>query len=66
MTTLAKSHKEYINQMIKENQSVDQFQSYCKGAGIDTTKYSSPIHIGKDNKISIRYRGEMSYHFARS
>lgn len=68
MTTLAKSHKEYIDQMIKENQGVEQFQAYCKGAGIDTTKYSSPIWIGLDafmnlTKMAIKYRGKSTYHY---
>lgn len=64
MKALSKTHKDYIEKMIKEECSVNEIKGYCKGAGIDTTKYSSPVHIGSD-KVTIRYRGNNTYHQIR-
>ena len=65
MKTLAKIHKEEITKMIKENDSVRSIKAYCKGAGFDTTKYSSPIHISEGGKLTMRYRTINTYHYIR-
>ena len=57
---LNKSTLEYINSMIKSSESINSIKAFCKGYGLDTSKYSSAVHIGED-KISINYRGKASY-----
>ena len=65
MKTLAKIHKDQITKMINENERVSTFKAYCKGAGFDTTKYSSPIHISEEGKLTMRYRTINTYHYIR-
>ncbi len=60
--TLAKIHKEHILKMINDNDNINWIVSYCKGAGLDTSKVSSPVVI-LDGKISITYRGERTYYY---
>jgi hypothetical protein len=62
MITLSKIHKDYIEQLIKENEKIQRVISYAKGAGFNTDSYSSPIHI-EGNKLTIRYRRENKYYF---
>ena len=38
-------------------------KSYCEGSGIDTTKYSSPVYIFEDGKISLTYRNNTTYQY---
>jgi hypothetical protein len=64
MKALSKTHKEQLDKMIKEDYSINAIKGYCKGAGIDTTKYSSGVHIGAE-KITIRYRNKNTYHQIR-
>ena len=63
MKKLSKGHKEYITKMIENGDKLDWIQSYCLGAGIDTTKYSSPVHISNEGKISLTYRRETFYYY---
>ena len=63
MQKLSKIHKDYIIEMIKEKESLISLKSYCKGAGFDTTNYSSPIHISNDGKLTIRYRTINTYYY---
>jgi hypothetical protein len=63
MVKLAKIHKEEITKMINENEPLRFFKAYCKGAGFDTDSYSSPIHISKDGKLTMRYRTINTYHY---
>ena len=65
MKTLANIHKDQITKMINENERVSTFKAYCKGAGFDTTKYSSPIHISEEGKLTMRYRTINTYHYIR-
>lgn len=66
MKKLAKIHKDYITKMIKEKERVSSFKAYCKGAGFDTTKYSSPIHIDEQTgKLTMTYRRINTYHYIK-
>lgn len=65
MKALHKIHKEEITKMIDDKERVSTFLAYCKGAGFDTTKYSSPIHISEDGKLTMRYRNINTYHYIR-
>ena len=62
MKKLSKTHKDQILQMISNRDSIKNIQGYCQGAGFDTTKYSSPVHISNGN-ISITYRNENKYYY---
>lgn len=46
--------------MISEGDNISGIQSFCKGLGLDTKSYSSPVHIGED-KLTIRYRRKNYY-----
>ena len=61
MNTLTKTHKEYILKMISGGDLIEWIESYCLGAGFDTKNTSSPVYIS-ENKISITYRGQITYH----
>ena len=63
MTKLSKIHKEEIIRMIENREPISYIKSYCEGAGFDTTKYSSAVHIGEDRKITLRYRNINSYYY---
>ena len=59
---LDKLHKDYIYELLKDQGiTADYIRSYCRGAGIDTNNYSSPVHISDGGKLTIRYRGINSY-----
>lgn len=58
--TLPKSSFEYIKEMINNNDNVSGLLAFCKGYGIDTNSYSSPVHIS-DDKITITYRRSNQY-----
>jgi hypothetical protein len=61
MKTLSKESRNYILNLINDKENVNRIVSFCKGLGLDTTKYSSPVHIS-ESKISIRYRKESTYY----
>jgi hypothetical protein len=61
MKTLSKESRNYILNLINDKENVNRIVSFCKGLGLDTTKYSSPVHIS-ESKISIRYRNESTYY----
>jgi hypothetical protein len=63
MKNLAKTHKDYILQMIKNNSGMNNIKAYCLGAGFDVTNYSSPIHIGEFGKLTMRYKTENTYYY---
>lgn len=63
MKTLSKIHKDQIVKMINNNDKINYIKSYCTGAGFDTSKYSSPIHISDDGKLTMRYRNKNTYYF---
>ena len=58
--TLSKSSFEYIKEMINNNENVSGLVAFCKGHGINTDRYSSPVHIS-DEKITITYRRSNYY-----
>lgn len=62
MKSLSKAHKEYIIEMIEKGDKLEWIKSYCLGADIDTSKYSSPVHINEIGKISITYRRQIFYY----
>ena len=61
MKTLSKDSRNYILNLINDKENVNRIISFCKGLGLDTTNYSSPVHIS-ESKISIRYRNESTYY----
>jgi len=61
MTTLSKTSREYILDLIKTSE-IKSILSYCEGLGLDTTKYSSPVHYGS-GKLTIKYRGSNEYYY---
>lgn len=63
MKSLSKTSKDYLLTMIEAKENVKFIIAFCKGLGLDTKSYSSPVHISEQNKISIRYRKEMSYYY---
>jgi uncharacterized membrane protein len=62
MKKLSKTHKNQILSMILNRENISYIIAYCEGAGFDTTKYSSPVHIS-NGKISITYRNENKYYY---
>ena len=66
MVKLDKIHKDYLMGMVEQKETVRSFNAYCRGAGFDTSSYSSPVHIDGNNKLCIRYRGVNSYYYLRS
>lgn len=62
MKTLSKTHKDSILEMIKQKDNINWIKSYCKGAGFDTDKISSPVFVF-ENKITLRYRRDNSYYY---
>ena len=63
MKTLSKIHKDYILEMIKNNEAINSIKAYCIGAGFDFTNHSSPIHINEFGKLRMRYRRENTYYY---
>jgi len=63
MKKLSKIHKDYILNMIKNNEGINNIKAYCLGAGFDVTNYSSPIHIDEFGKLTMRYRCENTYYY---
>lgn len=62
MKTISKDSRDYILDLINNKESIFRIQSFCKGLGLDTESYSSPVHIA-NNKITIRYRRENTYYY---
>jgi len=60
MATLSKESKNYILQLVKEN-NLRSILAFCQGLGLDTNKYSSPVHYGH-NQLSITYRRKSTYY----
>jgi hypothetical protein len=58
--TLDKKSFEYIKSMVNNQESIKSILAFCKGYGMDTESYSSPVHIS-ENKISVRYRRNNYY-----
>ena len=58
--TLDKKSFNYIKEIINNEDSLNSLKGFCKGYGIDTEKYSSPVHIS-DDKISVTYRRKTYY-----
>ena len=62
MKTLSKDSKNYIITLINNKDNINNIKAFCKGLGLDTSKYSSPVHIG-DNKITLKYRTINTYYY---
>lgn len=62
MKTLSKLHRDYILDLLKENNSINRIKSYCLGAGFDIESYSSPVNI-INNKLTLRYRRNYEYYY---
>jgi len=60
MATLSKESKNYILQLVKEN-DLRSILAFCQGLGLHTDKYSGPVHYGR-NQLSITYRGKSTYY----
>ena len=65
MKKLSKIHKDYILKMIQNGLRVSYLKAYCKGAGFNTNDYSSPVFIGQDGKMRLRYRNIYSYYYIK-
>jgi len=61
MKTLSKEAREYILQLVKEN-NLRSVLSFCQGYGLDTNSYSSPVHYS-NGKLTITYRRENNYYY---
>ena len=59
MKTLDKFSHQYIKKLVEEN-DLKGIIAFCKGLGIDTNHYSSPVHY-KDGQLTIRYRSKNKY-----
>ncbi len=57
---LNKDNFNYIKEMISNKESLNSLKGFCKGFGLDTDNYASPVHISED-KISVRYRTNTYY-----
>lgn len=62
MKTLSKDSKNYILKLINDKENVNRIKSFCKGLGLDTNSYSSPVYIS-ETKITIKYRSENTYYY---
>ena len=57
---MTKNTFNYIKEMINNKESVLSLKAFCKGFGLNTESYSSPVHIS-DNKITVTYRRNNYY-----
>ena len=63
---LDKTHNEFLRYISSKELSIEnrisQVDAYCKGVGIDSKSYSSPVTT-LNNKIAITYKKSLTYFF---
>jgi len=60
MTTIDKDSKNYILNLIKEN-DLKGILAFCQGYGLDTNSYLSPVTYN-NGQLAIRYRNITNYY----
>lgn len=60
MATIDKNSRNYILQLVKEN-DLKSVLAFCQGYGFDTNSYLSPVTYN-NGQLAIRYRNETKYY----